>query len=163
MPTAHALLPLATALALIGSAAIGGVFFAFSTFVLRALSRRPAPEAIAAMQAINVAVINPLFLGLFLGTAATCAAASALAFLAHSPTATRTTVGSLLYLLGTFGVTLAFNVPLNNTLAPLDLASPEALDQWSAYARPWTRWNHVRTIAALAAATFLTLAFRATP
>src|SRR5688500_9730511 len=59
--------------AALGSGVIGGVFYAFSTFVMRALRRRPAGEAVAAMQAINVAVINPLFLGVFLGTAAACA------------------------------------------------------------------------------------------
>ena len=64
-------LTLASAL---GSGLIGGVFYAFSTFVMRALARLPAHEGVAAMQSINVAVINPLFLGVFLGTAATAGA-----------------------------------------------------------------------------------------
>lgn len=56
----------------LGSGLIAGVFFAFSTFVMTALARRPPAEGMAAMQAINVAVLNPLFLGVFVGTAVTC-------------------------------------------------------------------------------------------
>ena len=51
-------LDVATFLAAIGSGLIAGVFFAFSTFVMRALGRRPPTEGMAAMQAINVAVIR---------------------------------------------------------------------------------------------------------
>ena len=37
-------------LALLGSAVIGGVFFAFSSFVMKALGRVPCGEGIADMQ-----------------------------------------------------------------------------------------------------------------
>ena len=54
----------------IGSALVGGIFYAFSSFVMKALARIPAAEGIAAMQSINVAVLNRTFLWLFMGTAA---------------------------------------------------------------------------------------------
>ena len=53
------ILVIATAL---GCGLIGGAFFAFSTFVMKALARLPTPQGIAAMQSINVVVITPLFL-----------------------------------------------------------------------------------------------------
>ena len=56
-------------LALLGSALIGGVFFAFSSFIMKALARVPSSEGIAVMQSINVVVINPSFIGAFMGTA----------------------------------------------------------------------------------------------
>ena len=59
---------------------IAGTFFAFSVFVMRALASISAPAGIAAMQAINIVVINPLFLGVFLGTAVLCVIVSLLAF-----------------------------------------------------------------------------------
>ena len=83
--------PLTIALSLggtLGCGLVAGVFFAFSTFVMRALERRPAPEAIAAMQSINVAVLNPWFLGVFVGTALVCAGASAAAQTRAVPTNT---------------------------------------------------------------------------
>ncbi|WP_010496926.1 hypothetical protein [Paenibacillus elgii] len=45
----------------LGSGLIAGLFFAFSTFVMSALARLPAEQGIAAMQSINVTVLNPLF------------------------------------------------------------------------------------------------------
>ena len=55
-------------------------------------------------------------------------------------------------LLGSFGVTAAFNVPRNERLARLDAASRAAADYWPVYVREWQRWNHVRLIASLLAA-----------
>jgi len=69
-------------LALLGCGLNGGVFFAFSSFVMRALGRLPPAEGMAAMQTVNVAVRNPVFLGAFLGTAAACGAAAVVAALA---------------------------------------------------------------------------------
>jgi uncharacterized membrane protein len=43
-----------TAIACVGSALVGGVWFAFSGFVMQALARVPAAHGAAAMQAINV-------------------------------------------------------------------------------------------------------------
>jgi len=56
-------------LACIGAGTVGGVFFAFSAFVMKALAQLPASRGVAAMQRINVVVLNPLFLGVFMGTA----------------------------------------------------------------------------------------------
>jgi len=60
---------LPTLLAAIGSGLIAGVFFAFSTFVMRALARLPADQAVAAMQSINVTILNPVFFAVCFGTA----------------------------------------------------------------------------------------------
>ncbi|MGH7600945.1 MAG: hypothetical protein ACREOI_31695, partial [bacterium] len=67
MATVDALLFVLTLFAALGCGLIAGVFFAFSAFVMKALSRLPPSEGIAAMQSINVAVINPVFLTVFLG------------------------------------------------------------------------------------------------
>src|SRR4051812_29165640 len=57
----------------VGAGIAGGVFFAFSTFVMRALDRLPADRSIAAMQAINLAAPNPLFMAVLFGTGAAAA------------------------------------------------------------------------------------------
>ena len=59
---------IAIVIALLGSALISGIFFAFSSFVIKALARVPSAKGIAAMQSINVVVLNPSFLGAFMGT-----------------------------------------------------------------------------------------------
>ena len=150
-----------TLTAAIGSALVAGVFYAFSTFVMRALARLPAHEGLAAMQAINVAVINPLFMGLFLGTAALCAASLLSVGLRWDQAgAAFVLAGALLYLIGTLGVTIACNVPLNDAIAPLSPGDAGAAARWADYVTRWTMWNHVRMAAAIAAAVSFALGLR---
>ena len=148
-----------TILSALGAGVVAGVFFAFSTFVMGALGRLPAAHGIAAMQSINVVVINPLFLGVFIGTAGLCALLVAAAlFTWQQPGAMLLLVGALLYFVGTFLVTMFFNVPLNDALANVAPDSAVGADLWSRYLTTWTNWNHVRTVAALVGAALLTLA-----
>src|SRR5262249_16863870 len=58
--------------AALGCGLMAGVFFAFSTSVMRGLARLGPAEAIAAMQAMNRAILNPLFLACFFGSAVAC-------------------------------------------------------------------------------------------
>ncbi|MEM7590497.1 MAG: anthrone oxygenase family protein [Cyanobacteria bacterium P01_A01_bin.83] len=66
---------------------------------------------------------------------------------------------SLLYLIGTIGVTVMENIPLNDALAVVIPNSVKASNLWSKYLTDWTFWNHLRTTAALLAATLFGLAF----
>jgi uncharacterized membrane protein len=152
------------ALTLVSALACGltaGVFFAFSTFVMRALARLPAAQGIAAMQSINVAAINPLFMVTLFGTALACLVLAPWSMLRwDQPGAALLLAGGLIYVAGTAGVTIAFNVPRNNSLAGADPNGTEAATLWTRFVREWTAWNHVRTVAALVAAALLTLALR---
>ncbi|HEY9735588.1 MAG TPA: anthrone oxygenase family protein [Trichocoleus sp.] len=155
---AYFTLKLATAL---GCSLVAGIFFAFSTFVMRALAQLPLAQGIAAMQAINITVINPWFMTVFIGTAIACVYLAARALYTwQQPGAAYLLAGSLLYLVSTFLVTIAENVPLNNALAEVSPSTPEAARVWTNYLTYWPLWNHIRTAAALAAATALTLALR---
>ncbi|MGI2905890.1 DUF1772 domain-containing protein [Tolypothrix sp. VBCCA 56010] len=145
--------------AALGCGLVAGVFFAFSTFVMNALSRLQPAQGIAAMQSINITAINPLFMMALFGTAAACiflAFSSLLRW--HQPGAAYLLVGSLLYLVGTVGVTIVFNVPLNDALARVDPSSTDGASLWVSYLANWTFWNHIRTAAALAGAALLTIA-----
>jgi uncharacterized membrane protein len=153
------LLVVVTFLAALGSGLIAGVFFTFSTFVMTALGRLPPDHGIAAMQSINVAVINPWFFAAFFGTAALCVVlAIAALFRWSEPGAILLLAGSLLYLVGTILVTLRLNVPLNNALAAAQPEGAEGAGLWTRYLAEWTAWNHLRTAASLAAAAAFTFA-----
>ena len=141
----------------VASALVGGVFFAFSTFVMRALAGMESSQGVLAMQRINLAVINPWFLGVFLGTVPLLAITAL--FARGDPHALGWLLSALvLYLIGSAGVTMAFNVPRNNRLAALEPASTEAATYWPAYAREWLWWNHVRCATSLLAAVAAALA-----
>lgn len=148
-----------TFLAALGCGLIGGFFFAFSACVMGALARLPAAQGIAAMQSINIVVINRLFLGAFFGTAAACLLlAIAALFVWAVPGAIYLLAGSVLYLVGAILVTIRFNVPLNDQLAAAQAESAEAASLWRRYLAVWTAWNHVRTVASLVAAALLIVA-----
>jgi|SRR5688572_7351789 len=152
---------LLAALAATGAGLIAGVFYAFSTFVMRALAKLPPREGIAAMQAINIVVINPAFLGVFIGTAIISAIATILALVRwESPRSIYVVVAAVCYIVGTFGVTMFGNVPLNDELARVRPDDAIAAQVWKDYVRRWTRWNHLRTASALLAAILFILAQR---
>ena len=151
----------ATLVTALGCGLVAGVFFAFSTFVMAALRRLKPEEGIAAMQSINILAVTPVFMTALFGTAAACLGLIAWAVTSwgEGPSAL-VLAGGALYFLSTIGVTIAFNVPLNNRLAKLDPQSAEAPVRWDRFLTRWTAWNHVRTIAALAAAATLTIALQ---
>lgn len=135
----------------VGAGTVGGVFFGFSSFVMRALSELPTAQGVAAMQRINVVVLNPVFLTLFVGTAVLGAACVVVAFFPWSTSRSLLLISAgALYVVGSFVVTGRFNVPLNNRLGRLDAESAEAAAYWPVYVRQWVRWNHVRTLASAA-------------
>jgi uncharacterized membrane protein len=149
----NVLADLLTPAAVLGCGLVAGIFFAFSAIVMSALGRLPAKEGIAAMQAINITVLNPWFFAAFFGTAAACLVLALLALTGwNGAHASYLIAGSALYLLGTLLVTIAFNVPLNDRLAKVDPASADGAALWRRYLVRWNSWNHVRTAASLAAA-----------
>lgn len=150
-----------TLTAALGSGLIAGIFFAFSTFIMRALGEMTPAAGIEAMQRINVTVLNPWFLGVFMGTAIAGGALAVSVFWRwNSPEAAYLLAGGVLYVVGTFAVTAMFNVPMNDALAAMTAASDEAAKYWTTYLDRWTFWNHVRTVAALLATAAFALALR---
>jgi uncharacterized membrane protein len=150
-----------TLVASIGAGLVAGVFFAFSTFIMRALRALPDAQGISAMQAINRAAPSPLFMTALFGSAVVCVAlaVSALTRLGE-PAARYQLAGSAVYLAGVV-LTIVYHVPSNDALAVVDPAGAGAAGVWRHYVTGWTAWNHVRTLTSLAAAVILALALRA--
>lgn len=147
-----ALVVVLTWISALGSALIAGVFFGFSTFIMRALGSRPPAEGIAAMQAINVVVVRSGFIAAFFATAISSGVLALIALLGwDDPRAAWWLVGAFLYVIGTFVLTIGRNVPLNDQLAAVDPASAEGTRVWARYLSEWTYWNTLRTVASLAA------------
>jgi uncharacterized membrane protein len=146
------LLPTLTFIAAIGSGVVGGVFFAFSNFIMPAFARLPAAGGIAAMNAINITVITPTFMAALFGTGLVCLALIASAVMGWSqPGSYWLLAGAVIYLVGSPIVTMVFNVPLNDALAAVDPASASGAAVWTNYLGEWVMWNHIRTIASIVA------------
>jgi uncharacterized membrane protein len=147
--------------AAVGSGTMGGLLFAFSNFVMQALVEQPTESGIRTMQSINSLILNPLFVLIFLGTAGVAGLLIIAALLnLTSPGMLLLLMGGGLYWIGCLGVTIAFNVPLNDALASQMPDAIEAAQYWPHYVSQWMRWNHVRTIAALSAAGCFSFALR---
>ena len=135
-------------IAALGTGLIGGIFFAFSYFIMAAFERLGPVEAAVAMRSINIVIVRSAFLPIFFGTALLSLAAIIYALTRwHEPASPYLTLAGVLYFALVFGLTLSRNVPLNNNLEAADAKDTTA---WGKYNPPWTRWNTVRTIAALA-------------
>ena len=150
-----------TVIAAVGAGISGGVFFAFSTFVMKALGRLPAAQGLSAMNAINKAAPAPLFMLALFGAGAVSIALS-VAALRHLDQrwAAYLLAGTALYLVCVV-VTVFYHVPRNDALALVNPADPGAAHAWASYLSPWTAWNHVRTVTALAGSALFILALRA--
>ena len=145
-------------LAVLAYALVAGVFLAFSDFIMRALSLTDGQGGAEAMQAINREVFRWVFMTLFLGLAAVSLALTVYAALhLAGPSAVMIGAAGLVYLVGCFGVTVVFNVPMNEALARMNTAQAATLGYWQdSYVPRWTFWNTVRTGAcALSAALLL--------
>jgi uncharacterized membrane protein len=150
-----------TVVAATGAGVVGGVFFAFSTFVMRALRGLPDRDGLVAMQAINKAAPSPLFLTALLGTGVvTAGLAVSAATRLDEPGAPYQLVGSALYLTAVV-LTIVYHVPRNDALALVTPDRADAVELWRGYARSWTAWNHMRTLTSIAGAATLALALRA--
>lgn len=135
--------------AILAYALVGGVFLAFSDFIMRSLSLTGGVGGVEAMQVINREVFRWVFMALFLGMAAVSLVISGYAAISLSgPAGTLILLSGLVYLFGCFGVTVVFNVPMNEALAGMDLAAEATQSYWTGtYLPRWTFWNSVRTIA----------------
>lgn len=151
-------LTIATLVAIIGCGIVGGIFFAFSNFVMQALARMPSAEGLLAMQKINITVLNGGFLSVFMGTAIVSVIVAVAAVTGWDAESSPYLLGGALsYVVGTWLVTGLGNVPLNDQLATLAPSDATSDDVWQHYLTRWTRLNTLRTAAAVLAMMLFTV------
>lgn len=132
-------------------ALVGGVFKAFSEFIMSALDRAATECGIEAMQQINRSVLRTEFVAAIVALSVVSPLFAAYCFLAVGGTASvLTALASGIYFPSVFLVTVFGNVPMNKRLDGLAPGSAEARKYWAIYARRWTLLNHWRTVGCLA-------------
>jgi uncharacterized membrane protein len=149
-------------LSAVATALIAGLFYAYSCSVNPGLGRLPDTQYIAAMQSINRAILNPLFFASFMGTLILLPISAYQQY--SQPVPLRFWLmlsATLIYAIGTFGVTMFGNVPLNNALDKFSLTGASAEDISNArksFELPWNRLHTIRTIASVASLILVILA-----
>jgi len=148
----------------LSAALVGGVFQAFSDFVMAGLIRAAPAGGIDSMQQINRTVFRSAFLAITLALAPIMLAASLYAWqsLEGSPKIL-ILIGTAIYMTAVLGVTMFGNVPMNKHLDGLTPSSPDAAIYWKRFGTVWTGWTHVRTFGAIIAAICFLLAATGLP
>ena len=144
------------------TALMAGLFFAWSCSVTIGIARLPDAEYIAAMQAMNRAIQNPVFLLCFLGTGVLLPLSTYLHY--HQPLSVRfwlLLAATALYLIGVLGVTFVGNIPLNEALDKFQLQSAsvqEIATQRVKFEEPWNSLTTVRTVTSILAIVLVIMA-----
>ncbi len=139
-----------------------GLLYAYACSVNPGLHLLSDSNYLSAMQSINRAILNPVFFIGFLGPVFLLPLTTWLYYdTGNSVTFRYLLLATGLYVFGVFGVTMLFNVPLNNALDIFDItkaSSQEMAAQRAAFEGPWGNWHLVRTIAAVISTAFVLVA-----
>jgi uncharacterized membrane protein len=130
------------------TALMAGLFFAWSCSINLGLARLPDAEYIRAMRQTNRAIQNPVFFAAFFG-APLFLSISVFLHYGQSPRFWLLLAATVVYLSGTFGVTVFGNVPLNNALdrfASESTTENEIAAQRTNFERRWNNLNTIRTV-----------------
>lgn len=130
----------------IASTLVGGVFLAFSDFVMRGLGAADASAGVDAMQQINRVVYRSIFLTAFMALVPTTIALVAYGWWIEASNVTILATAAVIYFITVFLVTAFGNVPMNQQLDPMALGEQTTEAYWQHYLSRWTVWNHVRTL-----------------
>lgn len=140
-------------LTVVAAALMAGLFYAYSISVVWGLDRADPRHAINVMNGINIAILNPWFLPVFVSVPVLAGIACGLFWATGQPlSAGFLGSAAAIYIVGVLAATASVNVPMNEALAkvrPHDLDNARQI--WSSYSKRWNAWNHVRSIAALSA------------
>ncbi|MBF8187141.1 DUF1772 domain-containing protein [Nonomuraea sp. K274] len=127
-------LPLVT---LVLHGALAGLFYAFSMSVMPGLNAVEPAQAEAAMRSVNRKILNPWLYVAFLGAPLAALAAGLLTGNVWFYAAAGVNFA------GSFLVTVAVNVPMNNAINAGTMP-------WKDYSPRWTGWNTLRAVASFA-------------
>jgi uncharacterized membrane protein len=141
---------LTLAMATFTTGLMAGVYFAFSVSVTLGLAAQPDASYVATMQAINERIENPLFFASFFGAALFPLAALVVHY-SRRPRSGRfwlVALACVLYIGGSFLLTVFVNVPMNEELARVapEASAGELARARAVYEGPWNFWNVVRTV-----------------
>lgn len=133
------------------SALMAGVYYTFNVAIVPALRVMKPSQHINAMQAINHKIENPLFFVSFFGPVLLLPWA---AYLHRGKDQFLVIVAAaIFYIVGSIGITVAGNLPLNHELDKVDATKLSDSDaekirqEFQGVGSAWMRWHNLRTLA----------------
>ena len=134
---------------------VAGLFYGYDCSVVKGLGLLKDEAYLQSFQHINSVIQRPYFFVSFMGSLLLLPVASWLNYYNGNYTAFYLLLAAtLIYFIGVFGVTIAFNVPLNEKLDQFNINTATAsaiADMRSMFEAPWKRYNSTRTAASVLA------------
>lgn len=129
---------------------MAGVFGLYAHTIMRGLGNTDDHTFVAAFQAIDRAIINPVFMPTFLGALALTAGAALLYLGSNEGSVAPWVLAALALYVVVFVITMTINVPLNDDLKAA--GDPDRIANLAAvrdafHEGRWAAWNVVRAIA----------------
>ena len=147
---------------------VAGFVLLFAIVVMPGIGSLGNRDFLRAFQVVDKVIQDnqPVFLFVWLGSAATLVVAAVLGFwqLDGAPRAL-IVVATALYLLGVQLPTIAINIPLNNRVQSLDLDTLDEkslADERQVFEPRWNRWNVIRTVVSCVVSVLLLIALQLT-
>jgi uncharacterized membrane protein len=143
-------------------ALVTGLYFGYSVPVNGGLHRLNDSEYVKAMQSINVTIQNPIFFVSFIGPLFLLPLAAFLQGDTNSMQFALLLASSVLYIAGSFGLTMAGNAPLNQRLTKFDVTNAsgnEIAQARAGFEKPWNRLHTIRTLSSIAATVLIFVAY----
>lgn len=128
---------------------VAGLFYGYQCSVIKGLGELSSEMYLCSFQSINKVIQNPVFFISFIGNLIVLPIACWLCFKQNnSINFYLILIATLLYFFGVFGVTVVYNVPLNNQLNEflIDVSSQQEIENMrSVFEKPWNRYHAIRT------------------
>jgi len=139
--------------AILLSGLLAGLMYGYDCSIVKGLAILPDEQYLQAFRSFNTTIQNPYFMISFIGSLLVLPVATWLSY-HHNNSLTfyLLLTASLLYVIGVFGVTIGFNVPLNEQLDNFPLLNATTDDisaMRKAFERPWNKYHTIRTVASI--------------
>jgi len=132
---------------------MSGVFFTWSNAVKPGIGKLTDIRYLESLQAMNKAILNPIFYGVFLAAVILIPVAIFINYNSQPTYIIKLLVVAFsIYLIGVFIVTLLGNIPLNNILENTNLTTItnlEAQKLRKLIEKKWNIYNHIRSFSSL--------------
>jgi uncharacterized membrane protein len=140
---------------------LAGLFYGYDCSVIKGLGNLQDDAYLQAFQSINRAIQNPYFFMSFMGSLLVLPVASWFGYNNYNAVTFYLLLSaSFVYFIGVFGVTIFFNVPLNEQLANFSTSTAtetEIAVMRKVFENSWNRYHTIRTAAAIVAFTLTIL------
>lgn len=146
--------------ATIATGMTAGLLYAFASSIMPGLGRTGDRTLVGAFQAIDRAIINPLFLVIFVGAPGLSVLTLALHFGGDERSVLPWVAAAVAFNLATFVITRVVHLPLNAAIQAA--GDPDRVGDLATVRRRfearWVRWNIVRTVTSTVAFASLVVA-----